>query len=217
MVPERFIFEYPDRSKQLLEMLEPEARKHNLIGSFSLLVASSIFLIPYERMKKGHPLKDTQREPQLYQAIRQVESERFLAAAFWPDKQLRDWRFSRIMNSANGTLSWQDKDGRHPMHAEAENTIGKRKAGEVLRVIRNALAHGNIVYLDDSGFETRGARVQYLAFLSRYEDDLPPQPGAETYRVVVATENDFLDFVKAWVAWLSRLPQDDRLFAAAAD
>ena len=32
------------------------------------------------------------------------------------------------------------------MAVDTKNTIATRKAGEVLRVIRNAPAHGNIVY-----------------------------------------------------------------------
>jgi hypothetical protein len=73
------------------------------------------------------------------------------------------------------------------------------------------LAHGNVVYLDENGFETRGAQVQYLAFLSRYEETQKQRERAKTYRLVVTTEEGFLHFVKAWAAWLAQFPADRRL------
>ena len=53
------------------------------------------------------------------------------------------------------------------MSAAAKNSLPDRKADEVLRVVRNALAHGNIVYLNENGFEQRNTKLQFLGFLSR--------------------------------------------------
>ena len=47
MIPERFVTEYPKRCGQLLAMLESQARQVDLVGSFSLLVASAAFTIPF--------------------------------------------------------------------------------------------------------------------------------------------------------------------------
>ena len=55
-VPERFVTEYPDRCRRLLDMLEGPARKADLIGSFALLVASAAFNITYARMSERGPL-----------------------------------------------------------------------------------------------------------------------------------------------------------------
>lgn len=68
-----------------------------------------------------------------------------------------------------------------------------------------------MVYLDEHGFETKGARVQYLAFLSRYEETPEAREIAETYRLVVTTEDGFLAFVKAWAILLAALPPDEKL------
>jgi hypothetical protein len=54
--------------------------------------------------------------------------------------------FSQILTDANDTHGWRDEARKHPMAVDTKNTIATRKAGEVLRVIRNAPAHGNIVY-----------------------------------------------------------------------
>jgi hypothetical protein len=84
------------------------------------------------------------------------------------------------MKNGNNTLDWCDQKGLHPMNEQARNSIGERLAGEVLRVIRNALAHGNVAYLNSAGHEERGAKVQYLGFLSRYEETDEQRKIAET-------------------------------------
>lgn len=47
---QRFVIEYAERSSQLLDMLGPQAREHELIGSFSLLIVSTAFNIPFGRI-----------------------------------------------------------------------------------------------------------------------------------------------------------------------
>jgi hypothetical protein len=215
MVPQRFVVEYPERCLTLLKMLEPEARKKELVASFALLVASAVFLIPYERMKGRHPMR-TGEDDDLTKALRQLEREhKFLTAPFWAGANAGAWRFSRIMKNANDTFCWCDETGVHPMSDKAKNYIGERTAGEVLRVIRNALSHGNVVYLDAEGHEERGAEVQYLGFLSRYEESDEQKKVAETYRLVATTEDTFLAFVKAWAIWISKFSRNTDLIEAA--
>ena len=217
MIPKRFVTEYPERCMQMLEILEPHARKRQLVGSFALMVASSIFVIPYERMKKPHPLGGVGSEPELYQAIKRIQRQKFLESEIWGCTPSGEWRMSRILTNPNHTNSWKDKNGSHPMAEMAENTIHDRCLEAVVRVIRNALAHGSVVYLDRDGRERPGAEVQFLAFLSRYEESEGQRAISETYRLVTTTEETFLSFVKAWATWLNEFPADDRLFAAAAE
>lgn len=217
MIPERFVVEYPQRCMEILDMSEGLARERELLGSFSLIMASSLLLIPYERMKKAHPLGEAVREPEIYSAIRSVERKRFLQTDFWGEVPPGEWRYSRILNDVNQTDRWQDADRRHPMDKDAVNGINDRDTGGIIRVLRNALAHGNVVYLDAEGFERRGAQVQYLAFLSRYEETEERREQGETYRLVATTEEGFIAFVKAWASWLCKLPYDQRLFADAAE
>ena len=213
MVPERFVTEYPSRCMKLLELMEPIAREKELLGSFSLIVATSVFLIPYERMQPRHPFnRDDKR---LYRELRRIERRRFLRADFWPEEQAYPWHFSRVMNDVNSTQGWQDEQGLHPMAPDAANTIARRTVNDVLRVVRNALAHGNVVYLDEHGVEKKGTQVQYLGFLSRYEETKDEQENAETYRLVVTTEEGFLSFVGAWAQWLAALPADEDIVEAA--
>lgn len=133
MIPQRFVTEYPARCMDLFELLEPVAREKQLIGSFSLIVATSVFVIPYERMKAGHPLNQGARARDFYVAIRRVERQRFFQTDFWPDAPAYPWAFSRIMNDVNQTDRWRDEQGLHPMAGEAVNTIERRTVNEVLK------------------------------------------------------------------------------------
>ena len=215
MIPARFIFEYPQRCIQLIAAMEPVARSLNLIGSFSLLVAPSLFLVPYERMKKAHPLGEHEREPEIYIALRRVDRQKFVNAEFWRGSPRGSWRLTRIVTEANHTNGWEDIEGLHPFSQAAKNQIDGADAEKVIRVIRNALAHGNIVYLDENGYERQGAQVQHLAFLSRYEESELDRQKSETYRVVSVTEEEFLHFLQDWAAWLQAQGMDSRIVEAA--
>lgn len=95
MVSERFVTEYPQRCMELFSLMEPIACDRQLVGSFSLIVATSVFLIPYERMKMAHPLNQRAPEGQLYDAIGRIERQLFLDAEFWKNYPDVAWRFSR--------------------------------------------------------------------------------------------------------------------------
>jgi hypothetical protein len=214
-VPDRFAIEYPRRALDLIEMLEASAREKSLLGSFGLLAASAILTIPFERMRTSHFLHNDARDADLVKNLKVLEKAAFLEAPFWrsaPDDGA--WRQSRITNTADEVHGWLDEADRDPRSEEA-NTIQTRKANEVLRVLRNALAHGNIIYLDKNGQEIAGHQMVYMAFLSRYEETAAQREQAETYRVVITTEEAFLHFVKSWAEWIGSFDLDRRLAAAA--
>jgi hypothetical protein len=233
MIPARFVVEYPQRCLDLIEVLEPTARQRELVGSFSLLAAAAVFVIPYERMGNDkNPLHHKARDVDLFRALKALEKKPFIKAPFWNEHPPNNaWRFSRIMNNPNKTEMWKDEEGRHPMITEAKNSLQSRKASEVLRVIRNALAHGNIVYLNEKGFEQHDTKLQFLGFLGRCEAKEQCRCEAkeqqkesetyhlvttteETYHLVTTTEDEFLRFVKLWTKWVSKFRDDNRLEAA---
>src|SRR3569832_326334 len=209
VVPSRFVTEYPERSLALLEAAEPIARKQDLLTSFALLAAASVLVIPYERLKGHHPNKQ-EHGSALYEALRQLERSPWQDAPFWAAANPGAWHFSRIMGDPNDVAAWEDQSQRPSMSPEA-NTINKRSAGEVLRVIRNGLAHGNVVYLNKDGGEAAGMPVHFIAFFLRYEEDAPQREKGETYRLLVVSDEDFLAFVRLWARWLAKFPHDHDL------
>jgi len=212
-VPSRFVTEYPKRCLALLDAAEPIAREHDLLTSFALLAAASVLVIPYERLKGHHPNKQ-ERGSALYEALRNLERKPWREAPFWAGGEPGHWQFSRIMGDPNDVAGWRDEANRPSTSADA-NSIGKRKSGEVLRVLRNALAHGNVVYLNKDGREAAGTPAHFIAFLSRYEEDAAQRDQSETYRLVAVADEHFLAFLRQWALWLVNFPHDDRLIEAA--
>jgi hypothetical protein len=208
MIPHRFVTEYPQRCAQLLHDLEPRARKRDLLGSFALLVASAAFTIPFARMVEAeHPFG--RPEHQLVRAIRGLKKRAFLNAPFWDGAEPGFFRYAKILANPEHAASWRNVAGVHPINSEE-----KKDANTVLWTIRNALAHGNIVYLDENGNDWPGNRLRYLAFLSKNEID----HRVEGYRVVIFDEESFLTFLKSWIAWVQTFPPETTLeFAEAAE
>jgi hypothetical protein len=102
MIPARFVVEYPHRCLDLIEALEPTARERELVGSFSLLVAAAVFVIPYERMRsQRHPLHKPTRDVDLFRALKSLRKQPFITARFWNGSRPNTWRFSRVMSNAN--------------------------------------------------------------------------------------------------------------------
>jgi len=216
-VPSRFAIEYPQRVLQLIRMLEPRARDRELLGSLGLLAAASVLTIPYERMQARHFLHNAEIDRDLAVALKLLKKTSFLQAAFWNVEVPGPWWQSRIVSVVDNVDGWRDEDGSHPLSADTTIKLNDRKrtADEVIRVLRNALAHGNIIYLDEDFRESSGKRMAYLAFLSRYEESEKQRNAATTYRLVVTTEAEFLRFVKLWADWVGSLGDDGSVAEAA--
>src|SRR4051794_31757028 len=116
MIPTRFVTEYPLRCLELIDALEPIARRKDMLGSFALLAAASIFTIPHERMKARHPLSDLEREGALCAALAQLERQLFMQCVIWQGRPVGAWRFSRIRTDANRPNQWVDEGGHHPLN-----------------------------------------------------------------------------------------------------
>jgi|GEM_PF-1119714 len=216
-VPSRFAVEYPHRALELIRLMEPTARKRDLVGSFGLLAASALLVIPYERMQSRHFLHRRETEWDLAGGLRSLEKTSFLRAPFWRGEHPGLWRQSRIMTEVQNVDRWIDEDGQHPLSDLAVNLIADhtRPASGVLRVLRNALAHGNIIYLDSDFRENAGRRMTHMAFLSRYEESKEQMSASVTYRLVVTSEDEFLRFVQLWAAWIARFADDGAIAEAA--
>lgn len=213
-IPTRFSTEYPARCLELIGILEAYARDRRLVGSFSLLAAASVLTVPFERARDEHFLHHN-KDNALTEAIHSLRKTSFADAPFWSGAGPADWYQGHIVANCNEPDRWTDRDGKWPFDPIATNVIGKKSASEVLRAIRNALAHGNIVYLNKDGREQEGTQLHFLALLSRYEETPEQKEASETYRLIVTTEDEFLRFVKCWARWIADLAREDRDVQAA--
>jgi hypothetical protein len=72
------------------------------------------------------------------------------------------------------------------------------QAGEILHVVRNALAHGGVAYLDKNGRSTE-REAAMLAFISTERDKQKRVTGLNVLRI---GQTDFHSFLMAWTDWL---------------
>ncbi len=116
------------------------------------------------------------------------------------------WRFAcyeepPFPNIANGV----------PEHVAAE--LGTEKAAQNAAdmpasqwcsVLRNALAHGGIAYLDAQGRSSYGQPVKMYAFVSgKYDGSSKESPKPLTaVNFLRISEVDYYDFLRRWVNWL---------------
>ncbi|MDP2258618.1 MAG: hypothetical protein Q8J89_02730 [Caulobacter sp.] len=212
-VPARFATDFPKRCLELLENFEHQAGRLNLLTSFGVTMASALLVIPMERQGKKHPFREQEYGSSLQKALRVLERQRWQLADFWEGAHPLGWHFSRIVTDPNLVGGWLDQNG-VPSASAGADTMERRSVSEVLRVLRNALAHGNIVYLDPTRSEVPGLPVRYIAFLSRYEQPAPTSGTSgvampETYRVVIVPDEDFIAFLKDWARWLMRYAADE--------
>lgn len=163
--------------------------------------------MPYERMKAGHFLH-TAQDADLAAALKQLQKTAFLSAPFWQSAPAGGWRQSRIVGDVAIAGAWTDTKGLHPFSDAAENSIGRRSTDDVIRVIRNALSHGNVVYLNKDGFDVPGDQMCFLGFLSEYENEIAEQGAVPNYRLVTAPESEFFRFANDWACWISRLERN---------
>ena len=214
MIPERFCTEVPQRMRRLLDVMHPTAKKEDLTASFTLMVAMPLLMIPLERTmaRRGEPvnvINDVDEARSFVAALNSRKRELFCEAFLKNPDQLHDWRYVEIVRKIDRPSEWRDTLDRHPMQAGAHNDIKEQDVENVLLTLRHALAHGNVVYLNEDGDEAPGRRVTHLAFVSE------PRSGSDGYRVLIVEENAFVEFLKAWADWVAGFNVDSSLRSAA--
>lgn len=214
MIPERFSTEIPQRMRSLLDALEPIARQKDLLTSFTLMAAMPILIIPLERIAKNrvgprNEINDVKKARNFSSAWTEVKSKKF-THEFLPSREERPrWRYLIIPKiQIDNPTSWKDSLGRHPIQPGAINEIDAQDVENILTVMRNALAHGSIVFLDENGEEKPNRRVTFIAFVSRVQ--VQERPSVD-FRVLIVDEESFLTFLKRWTEWISKFEMPSSL------
>jgi hypothetical protein len=225
-----FHYEYAQRCLKLLDELVPKAATTGTRETFAILMSTSLLTVPLSRMK-SHPL-DQESEIEDKRSSYRPDYEDlsklvFLGSDLVPNKHENNlsWRLGWIVDNIGRQTDWKDRQGCHPFNGE--NLIDEADIGLVLGILRNALSHGNIVYLDSSGKETVGETASLLGFISIRSKDFTRIKDRKItykeahYRVVFVTATDLINLLRYWVKWLKVHSQYDFGFvefsAAAAD
>lgn len=198
----------------LLDALQPIAQQRNLTASMALMVAMPLLIIPLERTNTkarapANAINDVFGARSFVAALRQLKRRPFCEVFLQGPEQRSQWRYVEFAENINNPSAWRDSLGRHPLARGAQNDILEQDVNNILLTLRHALAHGNVVYLDENGHETPGRLVTHLAFVS------DTKPGNRFYRVLIVEENAFIQFLRAWAQWISGFQINSSLRRAA--
>ncbi len=216
--PAHFSLEVPKRAHQLLrelygQLADMDGTKLPLKATFLLSVSMPIVVLPIERILKykkraeGH-MNDAVLNPRLADAIHQaidleakVHEAKFFSVP---------WQYASLKKGAG--FPNLAVDGLPEAIAEQldlpEAVEGARSLSTdtFCHILRNALAHGGVLYLDQHGRSNSGAPVHRLAFVSTERPYKPTKLHFLRIKMV-----DYRAFLQHWVDWLNREAIDEVL------
>lgn len=216
--PTNYSLELPARCLKLLEGLWSYAAEIYLDDRVELGPLTSTFLIsmsmpminlPIERIERPvgeehrYYVTDRPITPAAVATIQQTLSRQLSKAPFFV---AGEWRFARcekppFPNIARGVPE--------PIAMELDSDKGVQNATDMpasqwCSILRNALAHGGIAYLDARGRSQDGEPIKMYAFVSgNYDRDSKEDPKPLTaVNFLRISESDYLKFLRRWVNWL---------------
>ncbi|RVP95051.1 hypothetical protein [Sinorhizobium meliloti] len=226
--PLHYGIELPQRCLTLIEELWGTASQIHggvrpdlgpLTTTFLVSMSMPIINLPVERIERQIGLggfegyvDDRHVSAQAVDAFRGVIHRGNLEHA--PFYQHGAWRFAEYqgepINLARGLP--EDIASALDEHNAAEDAAAMN-ANQWMSILRNALAHGGIVYLDEFGRSSYGKPVKMLAFASgkfasgscphaENEDCRGSRGDLTALRILRISEDGYRDFLREWVAWL---------------
>lgn len=184
----------PKRCLKVLEKCSPVAEREGVEVTLMLMVASTGFLIPFERLRPQGNHDRTAHDRKVFSQkasrLSELFNANFLTSTLHAEGATR-WEQGEVESDEGNPTSWVGWKDRTVL---AEDV----KAEYVLTTLRNALAHGNIRTVEDP--------IRHLMFLSakNYRNV------AEGYSFVSMSPADFHGFLVAWFTFLvdQDIPQE---------
>ncbi len=220
--PLHYSLELPQRCSQLIEELWPYAEKilqaeqpelGSLTTTFLISMSMPVVNLPVERMERhknaieqGYA-DDRNINPVVAEAVATIlGGEEFHKAPFY----IHDaWSFAthapfNIARPLPDDLVVELGTKRAAVRAS------KMPTSQWCSVLRNAMAHGGIAYLDENGRTSYGQPVRMYAFVSGKYDDAEELIGINVLRI---SEANYRIFLRHWVDWLKSFWSAPRLWA----
>lgn len=179
-----FISDFPARCLDILHMAEKPARVQQREVTLALLVASAGFVVPFERLKPDHPIGDAARYVEACRKLNGLMLEEFLTSTLATGAT--SWRGGKLASILGDPDSW-------PELTQPKELSHKKVAGAI-KVVRDALAHGNIFTHNDP--------ISSIIFVQNHfkiKNNVKVYTGHE---FVMASPKDFNTFLKAWFEFL---------------
>ncbi len=173
------IQDFPARCLDILENFYASAQIKNREITLLIMAASTLFLIPIERLRKEHLSQDCRDHVELEKNI--FGNKTFISFNFCASPE--QWLYGRTQNIQSAPDDWGEF-----------SPISNQTVSEIISIIRNALAHGNIY--------VQGNPISTLLFWSNQLDD--SHVNLIGYKYIKIPVYEFYEFIKRWVAFLNQ-------------
>ncbi len=215
-IPQQYSVQLPQRCLRLIDALLPTARDVRMPGeedlgplvtTFILAMSTPILTLPIERVERhrGRNFECYVDERHLSTGVAEAVNSHLGGHPFRRSKFFREgvWRFATIRYEPGLNLA------RH-FPEELVLKLGSQSAlldaarmpaSQWASCLRNALAHGGVVYLDAQGQQSHGQPTEYLGFVSGKLND---EGSFDELRVLRIGREEYIEFVRMWVEWLEQ-------------
>jgi len=179
-----FVQDFPNRCNSLLRDFEVAARYRGKEVTLMLAMATSGLIIPFARLQEAkHPSLDRRKFTDAVTMFDDLMSKRFLGSRLWPSNSA-SWMIGNIDRGNQRIDVWS-------LEAKSKPLSNEEMTGNIIRQLRNALAHGNIFTLGDP--------ISRIIFLSR------PKLDGDQFIFYMVSPVDFRQFLSNWFLVLETL------------
>lgn len=196
-----FTSDFPSRCLDILDNQMAWAKFRGRDVTLLLMVASSAFLVPYERLRPDnqrppHPSGDNKRFAELSLKLEILFREKFIGSQLCTSLE-NSWKYATDVKRIDGDIdTWFLPASLRPVTKE-------KQISAMLVWIRNALAHGNIY--------TSGNPIDKLILVQL---DEPNNVKNSTCHVLSVNPEDFGRFVRGWIGFVGQSDVQELLRAA---
>lgn len=227
--PQHFGIELPQRCLTLLDSLwgvasetysERTSHLGPLTSTFLISMSMPIINIPIERIERNLGLRDAEGyaddrhiDPEVAEAFEIVLKRGRLGQA--PFYEPDTWRFFQYRgNTINLSRNLPEEIADELDKDEAAQRASEMNTSQWLSVLRNALAHGGILYLNEHGRSSHDAPVKMFGFVCEKVNKGPcPNDNTQNCRaekvpdglnILRIGERDYYEFLHRWVDWMRK-------------
>jgi hypothetical protein len=179
-----YVVDFPSRCLEVMEMATRTAKLRQREVTLTIMVASAGLVVPYERLsaKKAHPSGDAATFSDTSKNLNQLMQSNFLESPL--ARKDGSWCGGKLRSISGDPDSWPELQNAKPFGAD-------KTVGGVIRIIRNALAHGNIF--------TCGDPIREIVFVCERTDS---QGNVQGFSFALVSPEDFQFFLIEWFTFL---------------
>lgn len=193
-----FVHDFPSRCRGLLERYHGDSRIQGRDVTFMLSIASAGFIVPFERLKKQmeaeHQSNDREEHAQATKRFDKKTGGTFNTSTLFKDFS---WKLHKMdgRNLRGNPKDW-GLDSAKPL-------VPEKSCFTILKLIRNALCHGNIYTLS----EKDDNEIEFLIFAAKGNSD--------STELLLVPQNDFSLFLDRWFELIENINMPSHFYQSS--